>query len=311
MTSTGRGSDPRVEELKRSLGALKLKDIDVDVTSTQLSLQQELSTLRAAVENGGSAPAASNGHGNGHTATSERDAERLRNLDTDLKFAREQLKAAEADNKSVREQLKVVEADNKSVREQLKDSTNRLTAANDSISRANGNASEAANAEINMLKSQVASLKKDLTSRDTQIAELNATITAHVAKIGTLTNDLQTKAAAGSSKEKALQADVDKARADLAQLEAKNVAVTKEWEARYGAKVQELGRIAEDKARELQELETRLEAEKEELMDAMAQEVEVRLQNSTTLLCFVVRIIQAFLLLFFNLLFLTGAVICL
>lgn len=279
LASTGRSGDPRIEELKRSLAALKLKDLEVDVSSTQLSLQQELSTLRAAVDNGGVGAVASNGHSHhaAPAATSERDAEKMRNLETDLRFAREQLKAAEVDNKSVREQLKAVEADNKTVREQLKDTTNRLTAANDSISRANGNASEAAAAEITMLKAQVVSLKKDLGSRDTQIAERDSTITAHLRKIESLTAELQSKSAAESSTQKALLADVDKAKSDLAQMEAKQVAAAKDWEARYGAKVQELTRANEDKARELQELETRLEAEKEELMDAMAQEVEVRI----------------------------------
>jgi hypothetical protein len=52
-SSTARNKDQQIEEVRRALQALKLKDLEVDVASTKLQLQQELSTLRNAVENGG------------------------------------------------------------------------------------------------------------------------------------------------------------------------------------------------------------------------------------------------------------------
>lgn len=232
--------------------ALKLKDLEVDVNSTKLTLQEELSTLRASIDNGGVIAK------QGVTAPPPPVTSNTGSNAKDL------------------EKIKLLEAENKTMREQLKDSQSRLDAANDAIAKASGNAAESAKMEIQSLKKQLEDSKKDITSRDSQIIEKDNTISSHLKKIDSLTKDAQTKNAADSSKEKALQADIESTKATIAQLEAKLTASTKEWESKVNAKSQELLQLSESKAQELRALEERLEAEKEEMMEAMAQEIEVR-----------------------------------
>jgi DNA repair exonuclease SbcCD ATPase subunit len=252
LVGNSKGKDQQVEEIRRALQALKLKDLEVDVTSTKLSLQQELTTLRSAIENGGTATAAVSAAPPPPAlptppATSEKDLEKLRSLETE----------------------------NTTLRSHIKDFEIKLAAANDAIAKANGNAAESAKLEIQSLKTQLEQVKRESTAKDNQIQEKDAAIAAHLKKIDSLSKEVQSSAASAGSQEQALKTDIEKAKATAAQLEARLAATTREWEAKYGAKSQELTKLGEDKARELKELEARLEAEKEEMMEAMAQEIEV------------------------------------
>jgi DNA repair exonuclease SbcCD ATPase subunit len=252
LVGNSKGKDQQVEEIRRALQALKLKDLEVDVTSTKLSLQQELTTLRSAIENGGTATTAVSAVPPPPAlptppATSEKDLEKLRSLETE----------------------------NTTLRSHIKDFEIKLAAANDAIAKANGNAAESAKLEIQSLKTQLEQVKRESTAKDNQIQEKDAAIAAHLKKIDSLSKEVQSSAASAGSQEQALKTDIEKAKATAAQLEARLAATTREWEAKYGAKSQELTKLGEDKARELMELEARLEAEKEEMMEAMAQEIEV------------------------------------
>jgi chromosome segregation ATPase len=252
LVGNSKGKDQQVEEIRRALQALKLKDLEVDVTSTKLSLQQELTTLRSAIENGGTATTAVSAAPPPPAlptppATSEKDLEKLRSLETE----------------------------NTTLRSHIKDFEIKLAAANDAIAKANGNAAESAKLEIQSLKTQLEQVKRESTAKDNQIQEKDAAIAAHLKKIDSLSKEVQSSAASAGSQEQALKTDIEKAKATAAQLEARLAATTREWEAKYGAKSQELTKLGEDKARELKELEARLEAEKEEMMEAMAQEIEV------------------------------------
>jgi chromosome segregation ATPase len=254
VNSSARNKDQQIDEVRRALQALKLRDLEVDVASTKLQLQQELSTLRTAVDNGGvniapPPPAVTNAVSvtAGPAVSLEKDLERIKTL----------------------------EAENKLCRDQMKDFQTRLTAANDAITKANGNAAESAKMEIQSLKAEVEELKKTGAAKTAQLAEKDVTIAEHVKKLDALAKENQSKSAADSNKEQALKAEIDKAKAAVAQLEAKLAASTREWDAKFAGKSQELAALGESKARELQELEARLEGEKEEMMEAMAQEIEV------------------------------------
>lgn len=285
LLSSRAGNDTQTTELKRSLQALKLKELEVDVASVQLPLHQELATLRSAVDGGAQQ---TGGHGSApvppipmatNSGPSPEDLEKMRKLEAENRTFRDQ--SQEDANK-----VKKLEAENKSLRDQLKDVEARLSASNDAISKANGNASELANSEIKALKSQIDALKRDVAAKEAQSTEKESTIAAHARTIATLTQEAQSRSASDSSKEQALRSEVEKARADSQQLEAKILAVSKDfeaksaaanrdWEAKVAAKTMELSRVAEDKAKALEEQEARLEAEKEEMMEAMAQEIEV------------------------------------
>lgn len=276
------------DDLRRSLQALKLNELEVDVESFKIPLQQELTTLRSAVDNGGvqntnapppvpMLPLA--GTGSGPVGSSQVDLEKIKKLEVDIKALRE-TSQGDADK------LKRLETENRTLRDQLKDVESRLAASNEAISKANGNASDLANSEIKSLKSQVDALKRDVSAKEAQNAEKEAALERHTATISTLKNEAQSKQASDSTKEQTLRAEADKARSDAQQLEAKMAAAnkdfeaklavtTKEWEARVAAKTQELARVGDEKQKALQEQEARLEAEKEEMMEAMAQEIEV------------------------------------
>jgi kinesin family member C2/C3 len=236
--------DSRVSDMKKALVSLRLKDLEVDVTSTQLQLQSELSTLRAAIENGGFAPpVALPPAPPAAPQMSEKDVQKLKSL----------------------------EADNKALTDQVKDLEAKLATANATISKASGNANAAAAAEIKTLKEEIESSKKELATKDTKLADASSALAALQAQH----QSAQAKSASDSSATQALRGELDKATASVARLEAQLAAANKDWEAKLKAKSDELARAAEVKSKALQDLETRLEAEKEEMMEAMAQEIEV------------------------------------
>lgn len=273
------GKDSQLEELRRALQALKLKELEVDVASTELLLHEELATLRHAVDNGGgktsnqsvaASPPAS--------GPSPEDLEKLKKFEADSK-------KFEAESKKFESESKKLEAENKTLREQLKDTEARLTESSNAIAKANGNASELANSEIKSLKSQIDALKRDVSTKEAQNSEKDSAIAASAKTIATLTSDAQARSASESNKEQSLRGEVDKVRVELQQAESKLATNNKDWEdkiaasnrtweAKVAATTVELNRVAADKATALQEQEARLEAEKEEMMEAMAQEIE-------------------------------------
>lgn len=67
ILESGRPDANQLQDLRQSLRNLKLHELEVDVTSAKIPLQQELSMLRSAIENGGVGAAAANVTKNGAT----------------------------------------------------------------------------------------------------------------------------------------------------------------------------------------------------------------------------------------------------
>jgi outer membrane murein-binding lipoprotein Lpp len=157
--------DPHVAELKRALEGMKLDDIDVDVNSPQIMMNEEMMLLRASVDRpilelSGSSGSAAN------------------NNSADKSHSSGQTSAADA------EKLKALEAENKSLRDLLKEAKSSIASQANSIApplpppSGGGSVPDAetlaslreAQQEIETLNSKIAQLESTIATREKKIA---------------------------------------------------------------------------------------------------------------------------------------------
>jgi chromosome segregation ATPase len=231
-------------DLRSALVSLNLDELSVDVTSTKLELQDELSKLRAVVEHGvvaaSAAPVPAPVPAPAVTAvavsTSSATSAEMVKLKAQLEDVQKLLAEAQklqqssaAGSAALQSQLTKLQTDNASLNDQL---------------RRNASQGSDKDGSINKLSSENASLSKELAAAKQ-----------------TITDELPP-----------LRSEIATLKKRLADTEALNTSNQKDAEKKLIAKVKE-ARDAGDK--KLQEQEKLWTAEKDELETALAQEIEV------------------------------------
>jgi DNA repair exonuclease SbcCD ATPase subunit len=289
-----KSEEGKAKELKNALIALKLNDIEVDVSSTQIMLHEELSILRGAAESGvtGSLTAIKSVVG---YQTSTEDLERIRSLENENSKLRELLKEAqfELTTKPVvvapplppSEPIKGKDATGsseelKAVRLNLDEKSrecDRLAKECDGFKRE----SERLIKEVQQATQQQKELTAQLQQSASQTSEKDKQLAMQKSQLDKLAVDLgdDSRERALRGEMEAVQRDLQTARSqleaagqDAAKLQAQLVLINKDAAAKLAVQAAELTAQGD---RRVAEAESRLEAEKDEMMEAMAQEVDV------------------------------------
>ena len=122
-------------------------------------------------------------------------------------------------------------------------------------------------AEITSLQTQITELNKKLQQSSSELSQRDSTIAAHLQTI-----DKLNKRMSEDQQEKALKSEIAAAKKEIADLTSHIKQVEAQAVATLKTKTEE---VAAKAAAELVQERKRLETEKDELMEAMAQEVEV------------------------------------
>ena len=202
---------PKVDKLKKAISDLKLDELDVDVASTQLMLQEELAQLRISIDGG-----SIKGGGGSDTG-----------------------------------RVKILEDENKSLRDLLNEAKLELSKGPDAVMPPPPPGGKSA--EVKDLEAQLARKDAQIQSQQSEISKLIA-------------------ASSAADVTRALEDELKRSKAEVAKLEVELTKTKKDAADQLAAKTKELTELADKR---VSEVESRLEAEKDEMMDAMAQEVEV------------------------------------
>lgn len=197
-------SDPTIQSLRKDLKKLKLEDITVDITSTELMMHEEMALLRGAIKGGASVATAVDDVPNDGASSAR-------------------VKALETENANLRGLLKELKAELNSGKR----------SGSRSASPVNGDSSSAA---------EVAELQKELRTKNDIIATQKAELEALQA---------------------AVSSNADASSHAIAQTEASK------------KKIDELKAANAELQRRLDEVAAKSTTEKDEFMEAMAQEMEV------------------------------------
>ena len=246
----GKPGDTRSKEILFALKQLKLDEVEVDVTSTKIELQEELSLLRKSIENGGafagshhvqaaSAPPLAPAPVSTNTGSNQQDLQKIREL--------------EGENAKLMQKV-----------EELKsDLANSLSQQNNQTAKLSSSNSE----EINKLRKEIDSLNQKLK-------ETNSLLQERDNEIQTLQNNLQNtkhQMESNSSHEKHLQQEIEKYKTLLHEEKASRNQLKIDLEKQSQQKIQEITNQYENK---LQSKEEEWNAEREEMEVALAQELE-------------------------------------
>jgi hypothetical protein len=244
------GNDKNAVELKNALSALKLSDIEVDVNSVQIMLHEEISMLRGAID--------FTEHPSGSSSV---DLAKLKQLQAENTRLTTELNA----KMSAAPVLPPAPpAGNSAAEQELK----RVTAELDRLKTGQLDQVSVGKAEITSLQIQITELNKKLQQSASELAQRESTIAGHLQTI-----DKLNKRTSEDQQDKVLKSEVVAAKTEIAELTSRIKQVESQAEATLRSKLEE---VAARAASELSQERKRLETEKDELMEAMAQEVEVR-----------------------------------
>eukprot|EP01041_Mallomonas_annulata_P000189 gene189-331_t len=258
--------DSTLHDIEIALANLKLEELDVDYTNSELMLRDELLTLSNAVWNPDAlklplpnAPTTSGG--NDRSASLEAENANLRGL------------LAEAKGEILAKEKQLTELASKPVMPPAPPS-NAANPAND--------------AEINTLKSEINSLKSEIKTLTTKLSEKDSELSSNLStlsnkdsiitsketEISSLTaklNDISVAAAGSAAGVANTQAEVNKLQGEISEL---NKTIEKIKIESKQALEKQAAEFKDAEEKNLKELEIRHEAEKDELTEAMAAEVE-------------------------------------
>lgn len=237
------GFDAQVKELKASLSRLNLDELHVDQVATRLALQDEVTQLQAAIENGGVLPAS--------YAKPQAPAGPVSNPANDAKLAEQA------------ETIKTLEADNQKLRDLLRDAKGEISAQA---------AKPTGFADVDRLTKELAKVKESLSAAELQISTKDSQISSMRAELESTKKLVSFEQAAKENS----TAEVSKLNARLAELEAQHAQALQNANSTVGARVKEANEAAE---RKLKDTIHMYEQEKKELEDAMAAEIE-EIENS-------------------------------
>lgn len=233
-------NDSKAKEIISALNALKLEDLEVDIYSTKLALQEELSKLREAIEHGGVLPSSAAGKPVAAAAAAP------------AATPAPATNAAPANQ----EAIKALEADNAKLRDLLRDAQKELSAANNNKASASNEESKKLKTDIDNLNDQIKRLNIQCKDKDQEIARFTSQL-----------DDLKKS----SSNEKVFQSEIERLQKTIASLEKDKVTIQKDADTKLATKTKEIQAAADKK---VAEKEKTWSTEKDELETAMAQEIE-------------------------------------
>eukprot|EP01033_Poteriospumella_lacustris_P001884 gene1884-1370_t len=236
LTEVG-GSDSQAKDLKAALSRVNLEELHVDVVATRIQLQDELSQLRAAIENGGSLPVG--------TVKVE-----VPSSTPSPELEKKMSEQADA--------IKALEADNQKLRELLREAKNEIAAQA---------AKPTGFGDVDRLSKEVARLKDNLSDSELQMTTKDSQINSLRSEV-----DSQKKLVAFEQAEKTkLQAELSALQAKISAMEVERAQEKSSTESSVASKIKAANDAAE---RKLRETIDHYEQEKKELEDAMAAEIE-------------------------------------
>lgn len=269
------GENSAAKEIRNALDALNLNDIQVDVNSTQIMMQEELALLRgatgmAAVPEAAPSPApvpakraAPVPPGAANGVTSAADAAKLKKLEEENARLTKELKDAQNKAASAANDVRPpMPPDTAAQDNEIKQLKNELAA----LKTVQTTQAAVGGGEIKSLQTQISELTKQLTQKATTISERDSTIDSLNAQL----KELGQKAA-DDKKEMVGKSDLDNAKKEIVSLNARIREIEQQAAANLKMRTDELIAKAETDRKAMEE---RMEAEKDEMMDAMAQEVD-------------------------------------
>ncbi len=252
-------NDPRVQSIKKSIVSLRIEDLDTDVSELQYMMREELEILRGHVEGKGitvnSVP---------NTSTPSSDSSSLLSNSVDTG----KLRALEAENTNLRELLKEAQLAQ----------TKALSRSVPPLPPVVSSPAPVTNVYPSGLTDKVGSLQAQVALLGTQLEEKNAALAKTQVTLdktqGALIAVEARAAASEADAVKSVQSEMTRIKAEVSGLEKEVQRTKKAGDDRLSARTAELTEAAKQ---QVAEVERKREAEKEEMMDALTQEVEVAL----------------------------------
>ena len=260
-----RREDPSLTEIESGLASLKLDELEVDYENTEIMLREELSTLKNAVYGTAGVdisipvPPASRTVG-----PDTADSEQLQFLEADNKQLRSLLAEAKSEILSKDKRIAGLVAEASSIvspSPPVPPTDNKSSTSDQEILSLRQSISDL-EAKSNLLETANARLEAQLAAKDADVTRLKAQNESLLAQL----SGTSAGAASGAIELEKLRAEIEEHRQAL-------VRAQEEAERKLKQRTDSLN---EEHQKRINDLEAKREAEKEELMEAMAQEVEVR-----------------------------------
>lgn len=236
------GFDPKVKELRNALSKLNIGELEVDVNSAKIPLQEELARLRVAAEGGG-LPAAPVAAVMPPPAPPVVQSAPVTVMTIDPQQA---------------ETIKMLEAENQKLKTSLEDSKREIS---NLASKPTGFA------DVDRLNREVADLKAQITESQLQIQKQENALTLARNEVEATKRTLELEMEA---KEHALQ-EIQQMFSEVTDLDGKRQQDKRDFDAKLLARNKEL---IEANAAKMKEQTIQYEQEKKEMEDAMTQEIE-------------------------------------
>ena len=208
--------------------ALKLNELEVDVSSTQIMMHEELSILRGIVDSG---------------------------VNNVLKTP------SSNNNNSDNPRVQTLETENLSLRSLLQEAQNQLASNKTSVANNTGN-----NSISNENKKIIDDLQAKVIHLETQLKDKDSKISAKDDELKILKASSSENATA-----KGLEIELLRSQKEVSTLKDQLTSMSKDFELKLQTKVKELTVLGDKRVEETQE---KAEADKEEMMEALSQEVE-------------------------------------
>lgn len=266
-------------ELEGSLADLKLHELEVDVTSNKLQLQAELKALRDAIENP-PRPVITDAD----LAALEKERNSLKvELDNARKASGTSAAslppplppAGGADTTQLQDRVRALETENANLKLALAEAKERIVTLTASAAKDDLTRSSASNAEVDSLRRELDQARSLASQKNDAYNTANSELENKKRELSALQDKLNDKA---TSQSQASAADLDRAKSELERVQAE-LAVARSNAAKTQATLEasaaeQVAASQKQSGARIKELEERLEKEKEEMMEALAQEVE-------------------------------------
>jgi DNA repair exonuclease SbcCD ATPase subunit len=278
--------------LESDLSKLKIAELEVDVKSVQLMMQEELSKLRASLESKGASPPPPPPSAPG-SATPEQVThfeKKILSLEAEIEALR-RIAASPVvvtapappaiDTSGIQETMRLLDTDNQSLRRLLKEAKEEIAVLNAKIAddaSAKQSISTVSSAELDAAKQEISNLKR-------QLADVSVERTAAVEATEAARKELS----AAKHNLELTTKKLDSASADLSSMNASSASAGAE-SAKLRSEIEDLKAALKAAASEKDQMEKNLqkesmekiskivkkyEQEKEEIMEVVSQEVEV------------------------------------
>ena len=247
-------ADPRLANIKRDVAALKIEELNVDTSTYEILMREEVEILSRSLN--GQLP---------QTAVPPA---------TPVVVAPT---AAVAEAPVDSQRTRALEAENSNLRELLKVAQTELTKSQQLLVQTKAAAAATGaplpppppdTTALDNLQAKYQALMSKFAEKEGELAAAKATISERDGDISRITARAQEADLA-----RTLQVEVATVKAEVANLQKELIKTKKEAEEKLSAKTREL---TQDANYRVAEVEKKLDEAREEMMDAMAQEVEVQ-----------------------------------